>query len=449
MKQILATLLLSSFVATFMDICVAENDRVINSAQLKNGFQIVHIPTDSNGVVYVGVLYHVGAGDDPICKTGLSHFLEHMMFKGTANISGGELKRLLNTYTSYTNACTGHDLTFYYHSLKVNNIDLILKIEADRMKNLAFNMDDFIKERNVVMEERHMRYDANPLTRHIMDAIPRALFLYSTYGYPVAGYPWQIERYDKKTLVNHYRTYYTPNNAVLIVVGDIDAETLFAKANKYFGCILNSAAEPPFRKRVKDPIDPGIKYTIERSIPEIKTSELSVVYSFNADIVKSAKDRLVLSLLVRILSSPSVLRKILVDEQQLAYNINISATNMRFAQNAFLEVDVQIKNGVDFNIVQEQLFRILNRFENEHLTQDLFDKNKKCMINDYDLSFDSPGKIFNSVAMDLMNGLSVRDMQEERHIIESISIDDVIAMMRKVLIEGNIKHQVLSHPKAH
>lgn len=447
MKKILTTLLLSSLVATCVDICSAKSDRIINSAQLKNGFQIVHIPTDSNEVVYVGILYYVGAGDDPICKTGLSHFLEHMMFKGTTNISGSELKRLLNTYTSYTNACTGHDLTFYYHSLKVNSIDLVLRIEADRMKNLAFKIDDFTKERSVVMEERHMRYDANPLTRHIMDAIPQALFLYSTYGYPVVGYPWQIERYDKKALVEHYKKYYTPNNAVLIVVGDIDAGTLFTKVERYFGRILNTAAEPPLRKRVKDPLDSGIKYTIERSISEIKTSELSVVYSFNSDIVKSAKDRLILSLLIRILSSPSVLRKILVDEQQLAYNINISATNMRFAQNAFLEVEIQIKNGVDFNTVQEQLFSILNRFEKEYLTQDLFDKNKKCMLNDYDLSFDSPGKIFNSVAMDLVNGLSIRDIQEERHTIESISIDDVRSMLRKVLIEENIKHQVLSHPK--
>lgn len=420
---------------------------------LDNFLDIVYFPTDSNGVLYFGVLYNVGSGDDPLCRIGLSHFLEHMMFKGTYSLPGDKLKYLLDKYDAYSNAFTSHDCTFYIHAVKSEFFDLDLQIEADRMKGLAFDDEALKKEREVVAEERKLCYEANPLTRYLSDAVPRSLFLQSAYGYPVGGYPWQIAKYDKRSLVKHYREFYNPNNATIIVVGNTSDtpektyEMIVKKVTEHFGKIENKTVFPPARMRVMDPLDSGIKQIIDRSTPEVKTSDLSIVYSFDRFLTTSIKEQLTVKLLLKILFGPSVMKRILVDEKQLIYGINASFQALKFSLKHFVEVEIALKNDVSRKTVEEEFFKVLRIFKDEILSEDLFEKNKRHMLNLYDLQFDNPKDILLSIVNDLTSCLSIDEIKTKRATIESITFDDVKNMFDKIMKNEFITHKIYSHPQ--
>ena len=451
----LSLLDINSFAAEVKTETQSENKKSVDvfHTRLDNFLQIVYFPTDSNGVLYFGVLYNVGSADDPLDKIGLSHFLEHMMFKGTYSLPGDKLKYLLDKYDAYSNAFTSHDCTFYLHAVKSEFFDLDLQIEADRMKGLAFDDKALKKEREVVAEERKLRYEANPLTRYLSDIVPRSLFLYSSYGYPVGGYPWQIRQYDKHSLIKHYREFYNPNNATIIVVGNTadtpekTNEMIVKKVTEHFGKIENKTVFPPVRLRTMDPLDSGIKQVIDRSTPEIKTSDLSIVYSFDRFLTTSIKDQLTVKLLLKILFSPSVMKRILVDEKQLVYSINAGFQALKFSLNHFVEIEMSLKNDVSRKTVEEEFFKILRTFKDEILSENLFEKNKRHMLNLYDLQFDNPKEVLLSLVEDLTSYLSIDEIKEKRATIESISFEDVKNMFDKIMKNEFITHKIYSHPQ--
>ena len=216
--------------------------RVIE-ATLDNGLRLLVQEDSRNPIVAVQILYRVGSRNERPGATGLAHFLEHLMFKGTPTRGRGEISRLIEQSGGRENAFTTKDMTGYYTNIAADRLDLVLQIEADRMRNLLLDPAEIDSERKVVLEERRMRSEDDP-DGAVYEAMSSLAFKASPYHWPTIGWVADIDRINATELRAFYDTYYRPNNAVLIVVGDVKAADVLARVRQYFGAIPRGAAPP-------------------------------------------------------------------------------------------------------------------------------------------------------------------------------------------------------------
>ena len=224
--------------------------------ELSNGMQVVVIPDRRAPVVTHMVWYRVGAADEPEGMSGVAHFLEHLMFKGTDTIPPGELSKIVARNGGQDNAFTSSDFTAYFQRVAIDRLPLVMEMEADRMSNLVLTDAEVMPERDVVLEERSMRVDNNPRSL-LSEKINQALFPVHPYGTPVIGWEREIAALSTENAIAFYDRFYTPNNAILIVAGDITAAELRPLAEKYYGSIERRADTPPrVRKTSIGPEEP-------------------------------------------------------------------------------------------------------------------------------------------------------------------------------------------------
>ena len=217
---------------------------------LNNGMQVVLVENHRVPVVTHMVWYQVGSADEGPGETGIAHFLEHLMFKGTRKRKPGEFSQIVARNGGQENAFTSTDYTAYFQTIAVDRLEMVMEMEADRMTNLVITDKEVEPERLVILEERRSRVDNNPgaiLGEHINGA----LFLNHPYRNPVIGWEHDIKALDIKRIMAFYKRWYAPNNAILVVAGAITAEQLRPLAEKYYGKI---PAQPPVvRNRAKEP----------------------------------------------------------------------------------------------------------------------------------------------------------------------------------------------------
>jgi zinc protease len=232
---------------------------------LKNGMQVVVISNHRVPVISHMVYYKVGSADETAGKTGLAHMVEHMMFKGTKLVPAGEFSQEVARNGGRDNAFTTADYTAFFQNVAVEKLGLVMKLEADRMANLSLKDKDFQPERQVVLEERRMRVENEPEAL-LGEQIDAALFLNSPYHHPVIGWRNEIEKYTLRDIVEFHRLWYAPNNAVLLVSGDITVAQLKPLAEKYYGVI--PARPVPVRQRTEEP-PPVAARTVEMRDPDV------------------------------------------------------------------------------------------------------------------------------------------------------------------------------------
>ena len=207
--------------------------------RLSNDMEVIVIENHRAPVVAHMIWYKVGAADEPPGKSGVAHFLEHLLFKGTEKIPPGQFSKIIARNGGRDNAFTSYDYTGYYQNVARAKLSLVMGMEADRMVNLRLSENDIETERAVVLEERRARIDNNPssLLSEVMNA---AQFQAHPYGIPVIGWKHEIEKLELKDVLTFYRQYYAPNNAILVVAGDVQFSEVIALANKHFGSIPRS-----------------------------------------------------------------------------------------------------------------------------------------------------------------------------------------------------------------
>ncbi len=212
----------------------SQNKNPVHETMLDNGMKILVKQDKRAPVAVIQVWYKIGTSYEHEGITGLSHALEHMMFKGTKKHKSGEFEKLVSAIGARNNAFTSQDYTAYYEVLASDKLEAAMEIEADRMRNLVFDPEEFKKEIEVVKEERRWRTDDKPssLTREQFNAVA---FLNSPYRAPVIGWMVDLEGMKLEDAIDWYKKWYTPNNATLVVVGDVDPEKVSAMAKKYFG----------------------------------------------------------------------------------------------------------------------------------------------------------------------------------------------------------------------
>lgn len=215
-------------------------------ATLANGLQVVAITNTRAPVIAHMVWYRIGSADEPPGKSGIAHFLEHLMFKGTREIPPGEFSKTVSRNGGRDNAFTSYDYTGYFQTIARDRLELVMKLEADRMANLVLTDAEVNPEREVIREERRSVIDNNPRAR-LREQVNAALYLNHPYGRPIIGWDHEMAGLTTADALAWYRTYYAPNNAILVVAGDITMAELRPLAEKYYGAIPRKAIPPRVR----------------------------------------------------------------------------------------------------------------------------------------------------------------------------------------------------------
>ena len=290
----------------------------IQEFRLDNGLELLLLEDHAVPLVSVQVWYRVGSRNERPGLTGISHFLEHMMFKGTAKYGPGMYSQLIQRYGGSQNAFTSYDVTAYHAVLPAARLELALDLEADRMANLVFDPNEIKAEREVVKEERRLRENAP--TGPMYEELSALAYKAHPYHWPTIGWMSDIEDITREDLLAHYKTYYIPNNATLIVVGDVTAAQTLEAVRRYFGPIPKGPVVSPVR-----PPEPPQLGEYRGEIPRpTALAALAIAYhipTFNHP------DALPLEVLSQILSQgqSSRLYRELVYQRQLATSISTDA----------------------------------------------------------------------------------------------------------------------------
>lgn len=213
---------------------------------LDNGLTVLVLPEPRAPVVVVQVWYRCGSRNEQPGRTGLAHVLEHMMFKGTAGTGPDQYSRIIRRNGGNDNAFTSADATTYFVSIASDRLDLVLDLEADRMRNLVFDDAQFAPELQVVIEERRLRTDNNPVAV-LFEQLAAAAYTAHPYQWPIIGWMNDLRQLTREDALEWYRTFYAPNNAVLVIAGDVDPDRTLAAVERTFGPVPRGAPAPVVR----------------------------------------------------------------------------------------------------------------------------------------------------------------------------------------------------------
>src|SRR5438132_10878199 len=242
------------------------------SFTLGNGLQVVVIPDHRTPVVTEMIWYKVGSADETPGKSGLAHFLEHLMFKGTARHPAGEFSQTVLRIGGNENAFTSVDYTGYFQRVPREQLATMMEFEADRMTGLILKDENVLPERDVVLEEYNMRVANNPEAR-LSEQIMAALYLNHSYGRPVIGWHQEIEKLDREDALAFSRRFYAPNNAILVIAGDIEANDVRPMVEKFYAPIPAQPSIPAQRVRPQEPV-PAAPRTVTLSDPRVEQTNI-------------------------------------------------------------------------------------------------------------------------------------------------------------------------------
>lgn len=256
----------------------------VHERVLKNGLKVLVKEDHRSPVVVSQVWYKVGSSYEPGGITGISHMLEHMMFKGTEKHPAGEFSRIIAENGGNENAFTGRDYTAYFQTMEKSRLEVSFELEADRMRNLKLDAAELKKELQVVTEERRMRTDDKPRSK-AQEYFMAMAFSNSPYKNPVIGWPSDIAHYQVDDLQAWYQLWYAPNNATLVVVGDVKAEEVFALAEKHFAKLKTSVIKPLKPQREVEQV--GIRKTTIKLPAKLPY----ILMGYKVPVLNSAKDK--------------------------------------------------------------------------------------------------------------------------------------------------------------
>lgn len=330
----------------------------VNEYKLDNGLKVLVIEDHKAPLATFQIWYRVGSRDEPAGKSGISHLLEHMMFKGTPKYGSKAFSKMVKKKGGVDNAFTTKDYTMYYQTLASDRIDISIELEADRMQNLILDPKEVIAERNVVMEERRMRYEDDP-QNSLYEEVLAAAFKSHPYHWPVIGWMSDISSIERDGLLSHYKAYYSPDNAVIVVSGDVQADEIIKKIKASFGDI--SPASGRVVVTSKETEQKG-----ERRISLKREAELPYIIAVYHTPSFPHPDSYALEVLGMILSGgkSSRLYRSIVYEKKLA--ISASADYSGFNKDPYLFLfDATAAPGKDIKDVENALYAEIEKIRKE------------------------------------------------------------------------------------
>ncbi len=324
--------------------------------ELANGLKIIIWEDHSAPVAAYHTWFAVGSGDEKAGRTGIAHLFEHLMFKETTNLKAGEMDRLLEQNGINTNAATWLDWTYYMEHLPSDRLELVMRLEADRMENMILNQQQLETEREVVKNERLLRVDNDP-EGQLYEVLYKAHFGDHPYGHPTIGWMADIEAIPLDDCLDFYRIYYSPNNAAVVVVGDVNTHDVLALAQKYYGHL--EAQPVPQRATAA----PHVTEKERREVLPLAVSAPKFIALYNGPAMGNA-DIMAVKVLNEVLfnSEGAPVRKRLVEDEQIATDLGAWQSAFRLAGS--LELQVNLVPGADWEralaMVDEELEKFLS-----------------------------------------------------------------------------------------
>ena len=400
------------------------------SFSLTNGLKVIVIPMHRAPVVQHMIWYHVGAGDDPRGKSGLAHFLEHLMFKGTAKMPDGQFSEIVARLGGEENAFTSYDVTSFHQSVAKEHLGKMMEMEADRMMNLTLDEKQVLSERDVIRAERGQTIEQKPARRlgEMMDA---SLLAGTPYATPIIGWDKDMAELSRQDALDFYQKWYAPNNATLIVAGDVDADDVRTLAEKYYGPLPRR--DIPDHIRHDNP-PPGVNTIVTLRDAQVH-DPMFVRSSIGPDSVDvPGDDYYALEILEEILSGgkSSVLYRRLVLEDRLAASIAFS-TNDSMVGVTEIGFSGEPATGVPLAKLEAALDRTIDDFLKNGITdQQLFEAKERVLASAIYArdSLNTPAHVF---GFSISRGLSIEDIEQWPHRIAAVNRDQIMTLARKIL----------------
>ncbi len=341
----------------------ANDEGKVKETILDNGLKVLTVEMHTAPIIFAQISYKVGSRNENFGITGISHLTEHMMFKGTPTYPKGMISRLIKKNGGVFNAFTSENMTGYYEQLPANQLELALAVESDRMHNCVFNEQDFRLEREVVKEERRMRTEDNP-GGILQEELKSIAFKSHPYHNPIIGWMSDLNAITRDQVYQYYQTYYTPNNAILVLVGDFETDHVLKLVRKYYGKIQQGPPVPAVIS-VEEPQVSRREVTVKRE--DQKT--VCLVLSFHVPAM-GHPDLAPLSVAASIFSSgpTSRLYKLLVEEKELAFSVRANAA--RSIDPDLFQISVNLLAGKDDKLpeVEALIFQEITRLQQEPIS---------------------------------------------------------------------------------
>lgn len=419
----------------------AEGQPGVYETQLENGLKVL-VKTDSRAPVVVSqIWYKVGGSYEPSGLTGISHVLEHMMFKGTESLGPNEFSRIIAANGGRENAFTGRDYTAYFQRLEKSRLEIALRLEADRMQNLKMDPEEFAKEVEVVKEERRLRTEDKPESL-TYEKFMHAAYTRSNYRNPIIGWPDDLARMTVADLQDWYERFYAPNNATLVVAGDVDPEQVFELARKHFGNI-------PARqvRHTDNPVEP--RQGSPRRITVNAAAQVPyLLLGFHVPVIRTGTtedwEPYALDILAYILDGGKSARlsRSLVREQQIASSAGVGYDPTSRNATLFM-IDANPAQGKSVAEVEAAILAQVRRLQTELVSAEELDRIKAQIVASKVFEQDSAfAQAMQLGALETI-GLpwQLADRITER--LRSVTPEQVRAVARKYLVPENMTVAVM------
>jgi zinc protease len=428
------TILLFTLLFSIISHCAFAETKV-NEYQLANGLKVLIKEDHRVPVVVTQVWYKVGSSYEPDGITGISHVLEHMMFKGTPKYGPGVFSRVVAEHGGEENAFTSYDYTGFYQLMEANKLPISLQLEADRMRNLSLKNQDFLKEMEVVKEERRLRTDDNPQS-YVFERFLAEANVASPYHHPVIGWRWDLDHLQVADVRKWYRTWYAPNNAVLVIVGDVNPSEVLKQVQANFG---NLKAEPlPEVKQQQELQNIGARRMVVKAPAKLPL----VIIGYNVPVLKTAnpkKESYALDVLQAILDGGDSARlpSQLVRGKQLAADIDVSYDIFSRLDGIFTITAIPAQGHTPQEL-ENGIFDQIKTLQTQLVTKHELDRVKAQVIANHTFDKDSIMNQANEMgALEAVN-LSWREADEYVKHIKEVTPEEVQAVAKKYLIPDRL-----------
>lgn len=400
----------------------------VESFYLENGLQVVVIENHRAPVVTHMIWYKFGAADEQPGKSGIAHFLEHLMFKGTPTFPGNALSTTVKKLGGNDNAFTSHDFTAFYQNVAREHLPKVMEMEADRMTNLRLTPAVVASEREVVIEERNQRIDNQPQAL-FNEQMMAAAFINHPYGTPVIGWLHEIKELTREDALASYQKWYAANNAILIVAGDITAAELKPLAYKYYGDLPVSEIEPRQRPR------PAPVISTQRLVLEDPRAGVPTIMK----VYRAPRGSDAAEVLAEILggTATSRLYNKLVIEDKLAVSVGVNYDPIALNDTSFVVYASPTPDTTPAQL-EEAVGREINRLRDKGVTLEELNAAKSRTAASFTYYLDSlqgPALLFGRA---LCSGFDVDYVQNRLDRITALAIEDINAAADKILRPENL-----------
>ncbi len=415
-----------------MLLAIAARAEQVTTFTLDNGMEVVVIEDARAPVVVHMLWYRVGSADEPPGASGVAHFLEHLMFKATDRLERGEFSTVVAANGGRDNAFTSYDYTAYFQRIASDRLDLMMEMEADRMRNLRLTEEDIVTERQVVLEERAQVVESNPnaVAREQMRA---ALFLNHRYGVPVIGWRHEIEQLGMEAVLSFYDLFYSPNNAVLIVAGDVDPDEVRILAERHYGPIA-PAPDLPERQRSAEP-----PHLAERRLlyEDARVSQPYVTRSYIAPARRSGaqQEAAALVYLAEILggsSFTSVLGTKLTFDSEIALFTGANYSGDALDDGLF-SLTVLPVPGVTLQEAEDAMDAAVAEFLRDGVDPDQLERIRMQLRASEVYALDNTQGLARRYGAALTQGLTVEDVQDWPAVLQEVTAEDILQAAETLL----------------